>query len=771
MRLLALSLFALTLAGGLAAQTWQVIGSATAPATTPPAIGLSEMVYDVARGRSVLFGGFDSTLGGAVFNETWEYDGTSWGQRTLGTSPPARGGFGMAYDTCRGRTVVFGGGDWGGSVPNQTWEYDGTNWTQVATAISPPPRMYNEMVYDSARGVCVMFGGALTSGATVVANLNDTWEYDGTNWTQVTSAASPPGMSYFAMAYDPVRGRTVVWDGFLTSVWEYDGANWVQVTMWNIPTPRIGPEMSWDGSRIVEFGVLLSFTPPYGTGDCWVYTPTSWIDITAATGAAQIAYREYQSMCYDSVRGKVVMYGGGIRETAELGGKIAVGPGAWRRITTVFSPPATNFGEMTFDGARGRAVLFGGLAPSLGGAPRNETWEYDGAGWILVTTASAPPARSQFAMAHDINRGRTVVFGGLGPSFSPRGDTWEYSGLNWTKMSTAGSPQARYGCQMVCDSVRGMCVLFGGGDGVLVPGTYYTDTWEWDGTSWTQVTTAAAPPGRKWGGMSYDPARGRTILFGGFDALGTALNDTWEYDGANWVQIVTANSPPPRGHLDMTHDWTTGETILCGGYDSNNNSRNDCWAFDGTDWTDISAITGSGQLTGRYSQAMCYDTVRKLVVLYGGNPDLRETWELSRAWPWTPFGTGCAGSAGVPGLTLTGCSVPALGSTFSLEIVNLPPSPGAAYMITGFSDTVWNGTPLPWSLSSVGMPACNLNVAPDPSLTAMFLHGGSTFTWSKSIPNVPALQGVQFFNQVMSIDPAAPNGKAAFSNAGRGVVQ
>ncbi len=78
---------------------------------------------------------------------------------------------------------------------------------------------------------------------------------------------------------------------------------------------------------------------------------------------------------------------------------------------------------------------------------------------------------------------------------------------------------------------------------------------------------------------------------------------------------------------------------------------------------------------------------------------------------------------------------------------------------------------MPWNLSSVGMPTCNLYVAPDFSLTGIFLHNGGSYTWSKAVPNTPALQGLEFFNQVMSIDPAAPNGKAAFSNAGRGVVQ
>jgi hypothetical protein len=58
---------------------------------------------------------------------------------------------------------------------NDTWEYDGVNWTQVTTASSPSARGSHVTAYDSVRGKVIIFGGHFYSGGHNY--LNDTWEY------------------------------------------------------------------------------------------------------------------------------------------------------------------------------------------------------------------------------------------------------------------------------------------------------------------------------------------------------------------------------------------------------------------------------------------------------------------------------------------------------------------------------------------------------------------------------------------------------------------
>ena len=76
----------------------------------------------------------------------------------------------MIYDSARGVTVLFGG--WDGSYKGDTWEWEGTTWT-LLSEVGPPGRLYSAMAYDSARAVTVLFGGAAEP---LLRTANDTWE-------------------------------------------------------------------------------------------------------------------------------------------------------------------------------------------------------------------------------------------------------------------------------------------------------------------------------------------------------------------------------------------------------------------------------------------------------------------------------------------------------------------------------------------------------------------------------------------------------------------
>src|SRR5262249_12382183 len=63
---------------------------------------------------------------------------------------------------------------------------------------------------------------------------------------------------------------------------------------------------------------------------------------------------------------------------------------------------------------------------------------------------------------------------------------------------------------------------------------------------WMHAAPATTPPGRYDAGMAFDSARNRTVLFGGVDVNFNGLNDTWEWDGSTWTQLSPATSPPAR---------------------------------------------------------------------------------------------------------------------------------------------------------------------------------------------------------------------------------
>jgi hypothetical protein len=78
----------------------------------------------------------------------------------------------MAYDSAHGQVMLFSGTQNGN---NDTWLWDGSNWTQQSPQASPQPRGYYAMAYDSAHRQVVLFGGDDVSEIA----LSDTWTWEG----------------------------------------------------------------------------------------------------------------------------------------------------------------------------------------------------------------------------------------------------------------------------------------------------------------------------------------------------------------------------------------------------------------------------------------------------------------------------------------------------------------------------------------------------------------------------------------------------------------
>jgi hypothetical protein len=508
----------------------------------------------------------------------------------------------MAYDTARRKVVVFGG------IANaannvylgDTWEWDGTTWAQRATT-GPSPRALHAMAYDPVRGKVVLFGGVNAPGG---SGFNDTWEWDGTSWAQRATTGGPSQRYFHSMAYDSARSRVVLFggynSGFLGDTWTWDGGSWTQVAVTG-PTPRDAHEMAYDGARgtVVLFG---GYNGGY-LGDTWTWDGTSWAQ-RATTGPLP---RYSHSVEYDSARSKIVLFGGynggALGDTWEWDGI------SWTQRSTTGS--SARYGQaMAYDAGSGKVVRFGGDDSS--GSPVGDTWEWDGTGWTQFGVIG-PQARDGAAMAYDSSRNRAVLFGGY--NGGDLGDTWEWDGTSWTSGVVIG-PSSRSFHAMVYDSDRKTVVLFGGNSNGLDLG----DTWERAGTSWTQ-RSASGPSLRGGHAMAYDSDRKRVVLFGGY----APLTDTWEWDGTSWTQRATAG-PSARYGPTMAYDSARKRVVLFGGYNAGVAPLGDTWEWDGTSWTQR-IVTGPSP---RDSQGMVYDSSRGKVVLFGGvaHPSfLSDTWE------------------------------------------------------------------------------------------------------------------------------------------------
>ena len=175
--------------------------------------------------------------------------------------------------------------------------------------------------------------------------------------------------------------------------------------------------------------------------------------------------------------------------------------------------------------------------------------------------------------------------------------------------------------------------MFGGRDASNLVDVL-NDTWEFDGTSWTNVSPANSPPARQMGGMTYDSYRGRIVLFGGVDSgFGpfTRLDDTWEYDGTTWVDVPSQNSPPPQSWVEMTFHGAVGRTLLISKFHYVGGNLSECWEWDGVDWTNTTPAVPHPM---RHHFRLSYDSVRRATVLFGGD-GRHDTWlyQYRSAWP------------------------------------------------------------------------------------------------------------------------------------------
>jgi hypothetical protein len=283
--------------------------------------------------------------------------------------PSARREFAMTFDSERNVVVVFGGRD-GAAHNNETWEFDGSNWSNRSASLlsAPGARVNAEMVFDSQRNVVVLFGGH--NGADV---LGDTWEYDGTDWAQVQAIESPSARAGHALAFDSIRRVPVMFGGqgtagLLNDTWEYDGGTWRQIFRVDVPEPRTNAKLAYDPSRFqaVLFGGEGAGGP---LNDTWVYDGTDW---SARTPANAPSARSRHGMTYDSARKLILLTAGDAG--AEQNDTWVYDGNTWALLNTTAQAPARSDAELVYDPDRALAVLFGG---NSGGEELNDTWEFD----------------------------------------------------------------------------------------------------------------------------------------------------------------------------------------------------------------------------------------------------------------------------------------------------------------------------------------------------------------------------------------------------------
>ena len=240
--------------------------------------------------------------------------------------------------------------------------------------------------------------------------------------------------------------------------------------------------------------------------------------------------------------------------------------------------------------------------------------------------------------------------------------TMAFGQADWTQRFPTTVPLKRMHPAMAqfgsCSSSScGANVVMFGGLNLGPPGTFNQfnvlgDTWVWNGTDWKQVNTIATPPARYSASMTYDPATGNAVLFGGETANGQFLSDTWLFNSNiscvkgggcisffSWTQVAfPAGAVTPPGRAEAVMATKPGsppsELVLAGGVNRaglNLVFLNDSWVFNtGTKTWTRQTVPGPPARSDA-AMASCFGSGLGTAELFGGfngffTAPLNDTW-------------------------------------------------------------------------------------------------------------------------------------------------
>lgn len=588
-----------------------------------------------------------------------------WELRVVADAP-SRDRSAVAFDPKRGRVLLFGG-QARNTTHSDLWAYDGSTWSQVSTAgaLRPSPRYDSAVAFDVERDRFLVFGGLDASGR----ELNDLWAFDGVRWTLLNANSLVRYIQGAKMTYDSRRREVLYWRGYSSSfdrggIYRLTGSSFFIVRTGGSSDPGLRSEyaMAYDPvrNRVVIYGGRLGRTGSYQDNVIEINRSNNTYITPTSSGLGQTLPRSVPpALVFDSVRNEVLLSSPGRSTLMSWNGL------RWAQRATGISTDTTQGRVAAFDTGRRVLILHGGRNSRFQTLPSANTFEWTGAALVNRTQADLgqPEGVTWHDMAYDSSRQVMVTFGGFTGGSNSNG-LWEWNGRYWRSSSVSGGPPDSWGLAMASAGSSGI---------LLVGGDRNTGTYTFNGTTWSRSRFGNLS--LIWGKVAYDANLGDWYTAGGRSAaVGGSQVTGRRYTGLVW-STANANTPPSAGiNYGLTYDsrrralvfyqdgvlrertsgaWTTrsaspspssrsevamdynaakGRTILFGGEDSSSAPFGDTWEWDGTRWRDVTPISGPSP-SPRTLAVMKYDSARDKMVLFGGfdGSSKNDVWEFSYA--------------------------------------------------------------------------------------------------------------------------------------------
>jgi hypothetical protein len=317
------------------------------------------------------------------------------------------------------------------------------------------------------------------------------------------------------------------------------------------------------------------------------------------------APREGAAMAYDPGKRTAVLFGGATFDSPAGGGQTLNDTWTfqgrmWTERHPATTPPPMLDPLMVWDDLRAACVLVGVPIGAESGAGPAQTWGWDGSNWSRLDSVPLGTYEITKAMAYDFGANEVVlvtwVASALGGPYNDT-HTWTWSGSGAPGILGGGSWSLRQPSRALpavsisrgslsslgpdasgslSQTPHGVLAVIGGGTGSG------SQTWVWDGATWTEAAAGSTPPYSPLGAtMAEDPTSGEIVLIGLLDSGG---GQTWLWSGTSWRLAGAApNVDTLYGGTWVLSDRYSRHVILIG--DSGRPNRFDVlWTFDGKAW-------------------------------------------------------------------------------------------------------------------------------------------------------------------------------------------
>jgi hypothetical protein len=702
----------------VATRTWIPLGSGTN--------GRVNAVLALPNGN-LLIGGAFSSAGGVACNNLAEWNGATWSAFASGTNNEV---FALLM-LANGDIVVGGAFTMAGTVPcNRIAKWNWSTWSSYGSGMDGSVRSLAAW----SNGNLVVGGTFTTAGGTAACGLS---RWNGSYW--VTYGACWSGFQGASDVAVLPNGEFLTLQFGVMMQWSLATLSWVTLT------PQPGAAVN--AFQVLENGHLVAVgqlgATPTQTTLMWEWDGFSWASTTYARG-------RFWARCVTEVPGFGLAIGGSVSSPYGEYSSAALWSGSvWTPMGNGFDAPVSAVLELS-DGD----LLVAGEFSAFGdqtGLDRIARW--DGQAWSPM--GAMPTGTTCLAQLPNGD----LLAGGGNPCL------WRWNGSTWSPISSTSGR-----IKKILGTPNGDVFAAG----VINTQPYNSAIARWDGVAWTPVQymlTSAMPPSiesrgnevwyayastvYRWNGVGGTVLgtcdnwvralqvlpNGDLIAGGDFNTINSQpMRKVARWDGSSWSPL----GPGLNNVVNILGKLADGD-LLAGGFFTSavgGGGGAHFTRWDGSTWTDLDGFgaeptgivarkNGDLLLVGPFKQA-------------GNLSSYVERWTPGCPAASTPNGASCAGSGGLNVLSAT--SLAWTGASLALQATGMPQN-GICALVSGFQTTA---TPLN-TLLPQGRPGCDLMVSTELGLRLGTPSGGA-LGFSYAIANVPALTGITFRQQVLTME-------------------